>query len=97
MAIKFFEHFAYIAAAMNELWDEHDGFYYDRMRRRDGSIVVVRTRSMVGLVPVFASVELSATLWDLCPSFAGGRAGSSKTCRTNRASSTVSPAADRWS
>ena len=40
VATKFFEHFALIAAAMNEqgLWDEEDGFYYDRAahgRRHD--------------------------------------------------------------
>ncbi len=31
LAVKFFEHFAYIASAMYEqgLWDEEDGFYYD--------------------------------------------------------------------
>ncbi len=31
VAIKFFEHFAMIAEAINErgLWDEADGFYYD--------------------------------------------------------------------
>ena len=33
VALKFFEHFASIAVAMNELWDEQDGFYYDRVRR----------------------------------------------------------------
>ena len=32
VATKFFEHFALIAAALNDtgLWDEDDGFYYDR-------------------------------------------------------------------
>jgi len=35
VAIKFFEHFANIASAMNRggLWDEADGFYYDLERR----------------------------------------------------------------
>src|SRR5271157_4352783 len=62
VAIKFFEHFASIAAAMNELWDEEDGFFYDRLRKPDGSILPLRARSMVGLLPIFAAVELSASL-----------------------------------
>ena len=34
VATKFFEHFTYIATAMNDqgLWDEQDGFYYDVLR-----------------------------------------------------------------
>ena len=40
---------------MNELWDEADGFFYDRLRKPDGSIVPLRARSMVGLLPLFAA------------------------------------------
>ena len=58
VALKFFEHFASIAAAMSELWDEEDGFFYDRLRMPDGSTVPLRARSMVGLLPIFAAVEL---------------------------------------
>src|SRR5688500_3900144 len=43
MALKFFEHFLWIAAAMDrigdnqdELWDEADGFFYDVLRLPDG-------------------------------------------------------------
>ena len=38
VATKFFEHFAYIASAMNDqgLWDEADGFYYDVWRHGTG-------------------------------------------------------------
>ena len=77
VAIKFFEHFALIAAAMERLWDEQDGFFYDRLRTTDGSAVTVRARSMVGLLPVFAAVELDASLWERCRCFASGRAGTS--------------------
>ncbi len=63
VAIKFFEHFALIAAAMENLWDEQDGFFYDRVRRPDGSAVTVRARSMVGLLPVFAAVALQPSVW----------------------------------
>ena len=69
IAIKFFEHFALIAAAMNELWDEQDGFFYDRVRKPDGQVVIVRARSMVGLLPIFASVRFDASLWGRLPNF----------------------------
>jgi hypothetical protein len=58
LASKFFEHFIGIADAMNEfggsgLWNEEDGFYYDRLQA-DGVEVPLRVRSMVGLIPLFA-------------------------------------------
>jgi hypothetical protein len=57
VAVKFFEHFTLIARAINErgLWDEADGFYYDRVRRvSDGEVWPVRVRSMTGLIPFCA-------------------------------------------
>jgi Mannosylglycerate hydrolase MGH1-like glycoside hydrolase domain len=57
VAIKFFEHFTLIAEAINDrgLWDEADGFYYDRVRREsDGEAWPVRVRSMTGLIPLCA-------------------------------------------
>ena len=35
-------------------WDEQDGFYYDILKRPDGSSDYLRTRSMAGLIPLFA-------------------------------------------
>ena len=69
IAIKFFEHFAAIAAAMNELWDDEDGFFYDRLRRPDGATIIVRARSAVGLLPVFASCQMPSSLWEQLPNF----------------------------
>jgi hypothetical protein len=69
VAIKFFEHFALIAVAMDKLWDEQDGFFYDRLRKPDGSAITVRARSMVGLLPVFAAVELDGSLSERLPNF----------------------------
>lgn len=37
LAVKFFERFALIATAMDGLWDDQDGFFYDRLRKRDGT------------------------------------------------------------
>jgi hypothetical protein len=59
IASKFLEHFLYIAHAMNGLgsgglWDEADGFFYDRLRMPDRRAIPLRVRSMVGLIPIFA-------------------------------------------
>jgi hypothetical protein len=61
LASKFFEHFVYIADAMNKiggeeigLWDEEDGFYYDVLHLPDGSHFALKVRSTVGLIPLFA-------------------------------------------
>jgi hypothetical protein len=71
VAVKFFEHFANIATAMNGggLWDEADGFYYDRLRLPDGRVVTLRTRSMVGLVPLCAALAVPHALWARLPEF----------------------------
>ena len=69
VALKFFEHFASIASAMGELWDEQDGFFYDRLRKPDGTELTIRSRSMVGLLPIFAAVEVQASLWERLPNF----------------------------
>ena len=59
-AIKFFEHFFWISAALNQigdsgLWDEEDGFYYDLLRLPDGSAHRLKVRSIVGLLPLCAT------------------------------------------
>ena len=59
MASKFFEHFIHIADAMNTiggtgLWDEEDGFYYDKLKTPRGREIPLRTRSLVGLLPLIA-------------------------------------------
>jgi hypothetical protein len=58
MASKFFEHFVAICDSMNSLggtglWDEDDGFYYDQLRM-DGKAIPLKTRSLVGLLPLVA-------------------------------------------
>jgi hypothetical protein len=62
IAVKFFEHFLYIAGAINEvdkeeiegLWNDEDGFFYDVLHRPDGLRESVKLRSFVGLIPLFA-------------------------------------------
>jgi hypothetical protein len=71
MATKFFEHFIYIADAMNhigggktELWDEADGFFYDVLHLSHGERLRLKIRSMVGLIPLFAIETLEPDLLD---------------------------------
>ncbi|HZM11679.1 MAG TPA: hypothetical protein VFC15_15840 [Candidatus Limnocylindrales bacterium] len=63
MAMKFAEHFLWIAVAMNQMgpdgmWDEEDGFYYDVLRLPDGSARRLKVRSMVGLLPLAATTVI---------------------------------------
>jgi hypothetical protein len=43
----------------SRLWDEEDGFYYDFVRRADGTRTPVKLRSLVGLLPIFPAVALT--------------------------------------
>jgi mannosylglycerate hydrolase MGH1-like protein len=61
LALKFFEHYVYIGAAMKNmggqkysLWDEADGFFYDVLRFPDGNFEKFRLRSLVGIIPLYA-------------------------------------------
>jgi len=60
LAVKFLEHFALIANAMNAsgLWDDEEGFYYDLLRLSSGESQRVKVRSMVGLIPLFANTVI---------------------------------------
>jgi hypothetical protein len=76
VASKFWEHFIYIAYAMNHLghdgmglWNKEDGFFYDVLKFPDGSHFPVKVRSMVGLIPLFAVETLEPGLLDRLPGF----------------------------
>ncbi len=73
VASKFFEHFLYIAHAMNGidggLWDETDGFFYDSLKLPDGSSKTMRLRSMVGLIPIFAVDTIEPEIIQKLPGF----------------------------
>ncbi|MGC4089205.1 MAG: hypothetical protein QM756_15235 [Polyangiaceae bacterium] len=73
LASKFFEHFVAIVDAMNTLggsglWDEEDGFYYDRLNL-NGHSIPLRTRSMVGALPLIAVEVLEEHVIDKLPGF----------------------------
>ncbi|WP_234737209.1 MGH1-like glycoside hydrolase domain-containing protein [Tellurirhabdus bombi] len=76
MASKFFEHFLHIAGAMKNLggqnislWDEEDQFYYDALHMPDGRNTLLKIRSMVGLIPLFAVEILDEKLLSKLPDF----------------------------
>ncbi len=73
MATKFFEHFLSIVNAMNNLggsglWDEADGFYYDQIHC-NGSVIPLKIRSAVGIIPLFAVEILSEETLEKLPEF----------------------------
>ncbi len=77
IATKFFEHFLYIAKAMNNigdhgigLWDEEDEFYYDLLHLPNGEMRRLRVRSLVGLTPLFAVETIEPELLARLPAFA---------------------------
>ena len=81
VATKFFEHFLSIAAAMAnvgrrkiDLWDEEDEFFYDVLHYEKESDespngAVMKVRSMVGLIPLFAVETIEPELLDQLPDF----------------------------
>jgi hypothetical protein len=73
MASKFFEHFIQISDAMNTLggsglWDEADGFYYDQIQF-DHHVEQLKTRSLVGLLPLIAVEVLEEESLRALPGF----------------------------
>jgi len=76
VASKFWEHFLYIATAINHLgndgagmWNEEDGFFYDVLHMPDGSHTPMKVRSMVGLIPLFAVETLEPKVCNKLPGF----------------------------
>jgi hypothetical protein len=76
VASKFWEHFLYIAAAMNSigpdgagLWDEADGFFYDVLHLPNGDRTRMKVRSMVGLIPLFAVETIEPEILEKLPAF----------------------------
>jgi Glycosyl hydrolase family 63 C-terminal domain len=74
IASKFFEHFIQIVDAMNALgddglWDEKDGFYYDQLLVENHVSIPLRTRSLVGVIPLLAVEVLDQRVIDRLPGF----------------------------
>lgn len=78
IASKFFEHFIFISDAMTfrtghkdekSLWNEKDGFYYDAISWGGPWIQQLPVRSLVGLIPLYATTTLEPELLNKLPSF----------------------------
>jgi hypothetical protein len=76
VATKFFEHFLWIAAALNNLggsgiplWDEEDEFFYDVLQFSSGEVQKLKVRSMVGLIPLLAVETIDPDLLESLPNF----------------------------
>ena len=76
IASKFFEHFLYIADAMNRigkdntpLWDEQDSFYYDVLQLPHRESLHIKVRSTVGILPLFAVEMIEQDVVEAFPGF----------------------------
>jgi hypothetical protein len=77
VATKFWEHFLYIAGAMNNLggeegvslWNDEDGFYYDVLHLHGRGSEPLKVRSMVGLIPLFAVETIEPETLAALPDF----------------------------
>lgn len=76
VATKFFEHFVYIAEALNDfgpahtgLWNEEEGFYYDLLHLPGDRYEKIRVRSLVGLSPLFATSVITKEDQEHAPDF----------------------------
>lgn len=75
IASKFLEHYYHIAHAINGseqhsgLWDEEDGFFYDRLDLLDGHQALIKVRSLVGLMPLIAVSVLDKQTNQAFPDF----------------------------
>ncbi|MBE3560169.1 MAG: glucosidase [Ktedonobacteraceae bacterium] len=76
IALKFFEHFLAIAAAMNNiagegihLWDDEDEMFYDVLSLPDGNRLPLKIRSLVGLIPLCAVTVLEPEVLRALPRF----------------------------
>jgi hypothetical protein len=76
IATKFFEHFLFIADAMNNLggqgialWNEEDEFFYDVLHLPGRVNIPMRLRSFVGLIPLFAVETIDPVVLEELPTF----------------------------
>ncbi|WP_114778796.1 MGH1-like glycoside hydrolase domain-containing protein [Botryobacter ruber] len=70
-AAKFFRHFLNIAWAMHHigkrdisLWDDEDAFFYDVVQFENGGSQLLKIRSLVGIIPLFAVEKIGRHLFE---------------------------------
>jgi hypothetical protein len=77
LAANYVMEFLLIARAMNGIgpggmWDEEDGFYYDVLRLPDGTATRLKVRSMVGLLPLCATMVIEKWQRERVPALTTG-------------------------
>jgi Glycosyl hydrolase family 63 C-terminal domain len=75
-AVKFAEHYLWVASAMSRLgenaaglWNETDGFFYDVLRFPDGRTAQMKVRSLVGLLSFCATTVIYPDMLEQVPEF----------------------------
>ncbi|MCR9017239.1 MGH1-like glycoside hydrolase domain-containing protein [Aquiflexum gelatinilyticum] len=75
-AMKFLEHFLYIAGAMNNisgekisLWNDEENFYFDIFHLPGKEPKVMKLKSIVGIIPLFAVESIRLDMFDSLPEF----------------------------
>lgn len=76
MATKYFGNFIQIAQALNHMneenkgiWNENDGFFYDKIIFEDGNSKLVKVRSVVGMLSLIAVLFIDRETLDALPRF----------------------------
>ena len=70
-ATKFFEHFVFIAEALNShtMWHEEDKFFYDTLSVAGSDPIPLRIHSIVGLTSLFAVSTIDREILEKLPDF----------------------------
>ncbi|MCL6260390.1 glucosidase [Aquiflexum sp. TKW24L] len=75
-AMKFLEHFLHIAGAMNHisednisLWNEEENFFFDIFHLPGKEPKVMKVKSIVGIIPLFAVESIRVDMFDSLPEF----------------------------
>ncbi|KAF8335748.1 Six-hairpin glycosidase-like protein [Cantharellus anzutake] len=77
IASKFFEHFISISDAMaydgedhdSSLWNDDEEFYFDAIQWHEGTPQQIPVRSLVGLIPLYATLTLEPSVMERFPNF----------------------------
>ncbi|CAG2531308.1 Glycosyl hydrolase family 63 C-terminal domain-containing protein [Maribacter dokdonensis] len=76
MATKYFGHFVFIAEALNEMdtdkanvWDDVEGFFYDRLTLPNGQSTTIKVRSIAGMLSLAAVLTIKKSVLDKFPKF----------------------------
>jgi hypothetical protein len=75
-AIKFLEHFLHIAGAMSNisgehisLWNDEENFFFDVFHLPGKEPKVMKLKSIVGIIPMFAVESIKADMFESLPDF----------------------------